>query len=329
MIKWIKVLDNAVLSLVIKVIILGLLLWALYEQLIAQNRLSEILIQLKMAVQHGGGFWVLICVLLMFANWGVEALKWKNLMNKLFPIRYIRAFKAVWTGVTLGLFTPNRIGEYGGRLLYVPGKYRWTGIVSSLIGSFAQIVVTFLVGLIMLIIFLYTQVHLQGPILGIFLAIAAMLIIIFLLAYYNMGMLIDLMRNRRVFRKVAPHIQVLSNYALTDFSFILFLSLFRYAIFSAQYLILLWLFGVHIQFGEGCVVIGVIFLAQTVLPSFTVAELLTRGNISLYFLHYYSGNSGAILAASTGLWLLNLIIPAMLGYFFILRKNFFKTKTND
>jgi hypothetical protein len=265
----------------------------------------------------------------MFANWGIEALKWKKLIDKLLPIRYFRAFKAVWTGVTLGLFTPNRIGEYGGRLLYVPGKFRWTGIVSSLIGSFAQIVATFLFGLLALLFFLSSKANIQGPMLTILIVVAILLVAIFLLAYYNMGMLIDLLRNKRLFRKIAPYIEVLSFYKTADFTNILLLSMLRYAIFSAQYLILLWLFGVHIQIGEGCVVVGVIFLAQTVLPSFTVAELLTRGNISLYFLHYYSDNSGAILAASTGLWLLNLIIPAVLGYFFILRKNFFKTKTND
>lgn len=329
MINRIKILDNAVLSLVIKVIILALLLWALYEQLIAQNRLAGISDQLKTGIQQGGSIWAVLCVLMMFANWGLEALKWKNLIDKLIPIRYFRAFKAVWTGVTLGLFTPNRIGEYGGRLLYIPGKFRWTGIVSSLIGSFAQILVTFLIGLITLLLFLSSKANIHGPMLSIFIAIAILLIVIFLLAYYNMGMLIDLMRNRRLFRKISPYIQVLSFYKTADFSKILMFSILRYAVFSAQYLILLWLFGVHIQIGEGFVVVGVIFLAQTVLPSFTVAELLTRGNISLYFLHYYSDNSGAILAASTGLWLLNLIIPAVLGYFFILRKNFFKTKTND
>ena len=86
------------------------------------------------------------------------------------------------------------------------------------------------------------------------------------------------------------------------------------------------MFGVHLQIGEGWTAVSVIFLAQTALPSFTVAELFTRGNISLYFLRYYTDNTGAILAASTSLWLLNLIFPAVAGYFFILRKNFFKTR---
>lgn len=91
----------------------------------------------------------------MLLNWGIEAYKWKFLVQKINPIKLQRTFKAVWTGVTLGLFTPNRVGEFGGRILYVPRKFRIKAVIVSLIGSFSQNIATIFFGVIGLIIYLH------------------------------------------------------------------------------------------------------------------------------------------------------------------------------
>jgi len=317
---------NNIWSVVIKVVILALLCWALYEQLISQRRLDDVVREFRSGVAENGWNLVLVCILLMFANWGVEAFKWNLLINKLVHIRFRRAFQAVWTGVTLGLFTPNRVGEYGGRILYLPAGFRISGVVSSLVGSYATILATLYAGIIALMVFLRQQDLLGGPSFTIIVFLSVILLALLTLAYYYLYLVVDLLRNRRIMRRLVRYIEVLSFYSPADFTRIFLLSLLRYSVFSAQYLILLRLFGVHLQIGEGWTAVSVIFLAQTALPSFTVAELFTRGNISLYFLRYYTDNTGAILAASTSLWLLNLIFPAVAGYFFILRKNFFKTR---
>ncbi|KRP10134.1 MAG: hypothetical protein ABR95_09990 [Sphingobacteriales bacterium BACL12 MAG-120813-bin55] len=318
--------NKNLITAVIKVAILALLSWALYEQLVVSDRLSDVYLKLKGSLNTRGWWLLVFCVVLMFFNWGTEALKWKLLIQPLLPIRFFRAFKAVWTGVTLGLFTPNRIGEYGGRLLYIPMRFRLSGVVSSLIGSYAQILATLLVGIIGLLSFTSEHLDIGTPVFTAIVFIGLLLLVLLVLGYYNLGVFITAMGHKRVFRKIMPYISVLDKYHNRDFTRIWMLSVLRFLIFSAQYLIFLRLFGVEIQLMEGMTAIGVIFLAQTILPSFTVAELFTRGNISLYFLGFYTDNSGAVLAASTSLWLLNLIIPATLGYLFILRKNFFKNK---
>lgn len=320
---------SGLLTLIIKVAILILLLWALYEQLVVGKRLEEVIAELQGGMSINGILWLLVCFILMFANWGIEAIKWKHLIDKLVLIRSIRALKAVWTGVTLGLFTPNRIGEFGGRLLYVPVRHRMHGIVSSLIGSFAQIITTFGLGVMGLVFYSKETMDVDGPLLAAYLVIGFLLLIVLLLLYYNLQLSINLLSGRPFFRRILPYISILNRYHHTDYHRVLIYSVARFLVFTAQYLILLKVFGVHLHVGEGVLVISVIFLAQTILPSFTVAELFTRGNISLFFLGGYTDNKGAILAASTSLWLINLIIPAVLGYFFILRKNFFKKSKND
>ena len=53
---------------------------------------------------------------MMFLNWLVEALKWRYMISKIENISIMTAYRAVLTGITVSTFTPNRIGEYGGRV---------------------------------------------------------------------------------------------------------------------------------------------------------------------------------------------------------------------
>ena len=71
-------------------------------------------------------------------------------------IYFFTAYKSVLSGVTLSLNTPNRMGEYGGRILYVKEGSRLKAISLSIAGSISQLIVTLVMGcggLIYLIIF--------------------------------------------------------------------------------------------------------------------------------------------------------------------------------
>ena len=100
--------------------LLGLwLFYSLYKQVRDQPNLQESINLIKHAPfgDHAFKFWLII--ILVFANWGLEARKWQVILKKLERISFFTAFKAVLSGLTLSLNTPNRIGEYGGRILYV------------------------------------------------------------------------------------------------------------------------------------------------------------------------------------------------------------------
>lgn len=279
-----------------------------------------------MAKNLSVGDYLLLVVLagLMLINWGMESFKWKLIISKLYVISWRLAFKAVWTGVTLGLFTPNRIGEYGGRILYLPMRHRINAIIATLIGSFGQIVVTASFGFIALIIFLLTQTIFDTYITWMLIGICIVLEFCFFTAYFNLHIFIELFKHKRFFRRILPYITVVGSYHNRDLWMYLGLSALRYSVFTAQYLAFLHMFGVHLHLGDGLMVISLIFLAQTIIPSFAIAELFTRGNIAVYFCGYFTDNALGVIGASTGLWLLNLIIPAVLGFIFIMKKNFLK-----
>jgi uncharacterized membrane protein YbhN (UPF0104 family) len=71
------------------------------------------------AINHKRAFIVMTCVvLLMLVNWLTEALKWKYVTRELSNISNWQAIEAVFCGLTWAVFTPNRIGEYGGRVMF-------------------------------------------------------------------------------------------------------------------------------------------------------------------------------------------------------------------
>ena len=83
----------------------------------------------------------------MPVNWGLETEKWRRLLRPELVLSFRRARAGIFTGISVSLFTPNRIGEYGGRLLLIPAAKSWLGLAATLIGNMAQWVVLLLGGL--------------------------------------------------------------------------------------------------------------------------------------------------------------------------------------
>ena len=95
----------------------GWLFYSLYQQIKLQPNLYESMALIKEAPfgSNGWKFWLVI--LLAFLNWGLEARKWQVLLKPIQQINFFRAYKSVLSGLALSLNTPNRMGEYGGRIL--------------------------------------------------------------------------------------------------------------------------------------------------------------------------------------------------------------------
>ena len=106
---------------------------------------------------HFSSFYLLIfsvVILLMFLNWSIETIKWKILIDKIQAFSFFNAFKAIFAGITIGIFTPNRVGEIGGRVLFLDKGKRTFGVLATGIGSFAQFITTISTGIFGFILFL-------------------------------------------------------------------------------------------------------------------------------------------------------------------------------
>jgi len=97
-------------------------------------------------------------------------------------------------------------------------------------------------------------------------------------------------------------------------------------VFIAQYVLLLQVFAVEASVLNLAIMVSVLFLILTMVPSIALAELGFRGKVSLQLFGLLSANNLGIIAAAAGIWIINLIIPAIAGSVLILGVRLFRNK---
>ncbi|MEP7230724.1 MAG: lysylphosphatidylglycerol synthase domain-containing protein [Ginsengibacter sp.] len=312
--------------------LLGLwLFYSLYKQIQGQPNLQQSIDEIKQAPFGDQAFKFWIVIALVFVNWGVEARKWQLLLKPLEQISFFRAFKSVLSGVTLSLNTPNRMGEYGGRILYISEGKRIKAISLSIAGSISQLIITLLVGCGGLIYIIYFQNFKAVPIMGLsvfwlktLLFLSLCVTSVLTLFYFRLSWIIKLVDKIPALANYAQYISVLEKFTPKLLLSLLYLSFFRYFVFVIQYIFLLQVLHVEILWITAFWIISILFLVLAIVPSFAIADLGIRGKFSTELLSLYSANVVGIIGTTFGIWFINLFIPALMGSVFILSVKFFK-----
>lgn len=276
--------------------------------------------------------WKLYTVIgLMLVNWGIEARKWQLQIKGIESISFMSAFRAILAGQALGFNTVNRIGESAGRAAFLHNGNRIRGVVLSFVGSMAQIIVTFTMGAVSL---WYMRMYiLDGPqqLQGLsafwldgLIYVIAIGIILFTLAYFRLAGLIELLEKIPLVAKNRFFVEKLEDFHWKELTRILLLSFERYLVFIVQYVLLLDMFHVQVNWLDAAALVGVMFLVLAIVPTIALAELGFRGKVSLLLFGVVSSNSVGIIATAAGIWLINLILPAIAGSLFILGVRIFR-----
>ncbi|MEO6839080.1 MAG: lysylphosphatidylglycerol synthase domain-containing protein [Ginsengibacter sp.] len=328
---------NKNIKIIFKYVIAPLLaLWlfySLYQQIKAQPNLHQSIALIKKA-PYGAEAWKFWLILILaLVNWGLEARKWQLLVKPLQKMSFFRAYKSVLSGLALSLNTPNRIGEYGGRILYIKDGSRIKAISLSIAGSISQLIVTLVLGCGGLLHWLYFQREFPGPLMGIpvfwikiLLFISSTVAIILILFFFRLSWLIKLIEKIPAVGKFVKYINVLEEFTAKLLLRLLSLSFFRYLVFVIQYILMLQVLHVEISWIYSFWIISILFLVLAIVPSIAIADLGIRGKFSTELLSIYSVNTVGILGTTFGIWFINLFIPAIAGSLFILGIKIFKNK---
>lgn len=309
------------------------LFYSLYQQIRSQPHLHESITLIKEAPFGEGAWKFWLVIFLALVNWGLEARKWQVLVKPLQKISFWRAYKSVLSGVALSLNTPNRMGEYGGRILYVKEGSRLKAISLSIAGSISQLIITLILGCSGLIYILFFQTTHSGPLVGLsvfwiqtLLLIASIITLLLILFFFRLSWLIKLIEKIPASKKFIEYISVLEEFTAKLLLSLLSLSFFRYLVFVLQYILLLQVLHVEIFWIDSFWIISILFLVLAIVPSFAIADLGIRGKFSTELLGVYSINTLGILGTTFGIWFINLFIPALAGSILILGIRFFKDK---
>jgi len=294
------------------------LFYSLYRQVTQQPGLPAAWNMIRSAPfgESAWKFW--LTVLLVFVNWGIEARKWQLLMGTVQQMGFFTAFKSVLCGVTLSLNTPNRMGEYAGRVLFVQEGHRLQAVSLSIAGSMAQLIITMVMGCMGLLYMLWglktgdTAMGLSRFWLMVFIAGSGFGTLVFLLFFFRLGWLVKLLERLPYSQRFSKYISVLENFDAKILLRLLSLSFFRYIVFVLQYIFMLQLMQVEQNYWPGFWLVSVLFWVMAIIPSFAVAELGIRGTVA-NTLFAYSGNTIGVLAVTFGIWFANLFVPALTG----------------
>ena len=149
----------------------------------------------------------------------------------------------------------------------------------------------------------------------------------FSVLYFRLTWLVKLLERIPAKNRFLSSIKILEEFNATILWRILFLSLVRYLVFIAQYYLFFSVFGVDLSWLQTAGGISVVFLVMAVIPTFTfLTELGLRWEASIQVIELFSANTVGIFATSFSIWLVNLIIPALIGSLLILNIKLFKKR---
>jgi uncharacterized membrane protein YbhN (UPF0104 family) len=295
--------------------------WSIYNQVQRQPDLSQAWQRIKQSFSSPLVLNLFAAVLLMIVNWSIEAVKWKVAVLSVQRVSFLKAFKAVLSGVSFSVSTPNRIGEYLGRVLYMEEGNRLKTISISIVCSTSQLIITLLaggIGLIVLRPLIEERLHIGAMWMQVVTYGVGAVVIVLTLFYFNLSGLIKWVDRLPGTRRFAYLVRALEDFNATLLLRLLSLSALRFVVFIIQYYLLFRLFGVDISWWDAFWTVSVSFLVMAVIPTIAIIELVQRGKVVAKVVGLYSANELGMNLATTSVWFINLIIPAIIGSLLIL-----------
>ena len=302
-----------------------LFLWLSYS-IYTEVRNQPDLAEKWSAIKSSLGLPVLLTFLavfvLMLVNWGIEALKWKISVRGIQKISYATAFRAILSGTSFSVTTPNRVGEYLGRVLYMNEGNRVKAVSLTIVGSISQLIITIAFGLVGLL-FLRSRIANASLATDFWIDViiggASATLLLLTVFYFRLPFLIRWLDRLPFSRKFSWMISALEEFNATLLLQLLSLSAIRFMVFILQYYLMFRVFEVDITWVQGLLGVSVSFLVMAAIPTIALfTDLGLRGELNLKLLGLFSNNSLGISLTAASIWFINLIVPALVGSLLIL-----------
>jgi len=255
-------------------------------------------------------------ILLMPVNWSLEALKWKLLLKHSAHFTLGEAMRSVLGGLSIGFATPARVGEFAGRVMFLHKGERVDGIYLSAIGGLAQSIVTFFTALFMLRFYTGNSNIFFSAYSYVAFALLALVMIAVYISFEEVMLWLKKSRLH-----ISEYVIDVNKTPHRNDKWLVFLtSIVRYGVYVLQYYLLLRFIGMTGNVFELIAAISLILFLQSVSPLIPLTDMTVRGGIALLVLNNYgSYMTMGIFMVPVMLWAINLLIPAIIGYFYILK----------
>lgn len=270
-----------------------------------------------------GGDAAALCfvLILMVVNWGIEAFKWRFIVAPVQQLSFLNAFAGTLAGASVSLMTPNRTGEFVGRVMFVRPEVRISASALTVLGSVSQVLITLVVGSACL-----AYMHWTGRVLPVpagwplhQTVLLPLLISLVASVFFLRPVLLRRILDKLPFlRRYDHHFSVLSEQRTITLLTVLLLSFLRYGVFVAQFVLLLGIFGSALSSADAVLAVPVIFLLTTVSPTMMLTELGVRAGVAVAMLVPLGASLEGATWATTLVWSINVLLPALVGSLILL-----------
>ena len=295
------------LVLLIKLLIVGGAFYFIYNQLANNNKLDwQKFIVLFQKNQSIGG--IAFILLLSVLNRFFEILKWQNLVKFIHKISLAKATKQVLAALTAGLFTPNGVGEYAGKALFFDKSKTKIVIFLNLICNGIQMILTVIFGILGL---LYFNVQYNVITIKTVVILFGLLLVLFIILFSVKKITIKGYSIDKLMQKIN---EIPKNIHQKN----IFLGICRYLVFSHQYYFLFLAFDVDLPYSTLIATISSVYFLASSLPTFQFLDFAVKGSVAVYFFGILGVNEWIVIFISTLMWFLNVVLPVIIGTYFVL-----------
>ena len=248
-------------------------------------------------------FGIAFILFLSFLNRYLEILKWQNLVSSIKIISIGEATKQVLAALTAGIFTPNGVGEYAGKALYFEKSQTKQILFLNLICNGIQLILTIIFGTIGLWV-----LGVRFWVLG----IIGLCFLLFFISYFTKKITIKGYSIEKFVEKINEIPKAIHKKNII-------LGIARYVTFSHQYYFLLLAFDVNLPYFTLIATIMTVYFLASSLPSFQFLDFAVKGSVAVYFFSKLGVNEWIVVFITTLMWFLNVVIPVLMGSYFVLK----------
>jgi len=233
-----------------------------------------------------------------------EVKKWHALLGTR-DLSLRRGYMQVLAGICSGFVTPNRIGEFAGRLAFLPEKLKAKGPAATFTGSFLQGTATVLFGVLGLIFFPFFPEKFTDP-KGLY--AAGIIFVLIVTAVFFINSSSDAKFTR--FKAALRYFKALRRADLVKASG---WAVLRYLCFSTQFVISLYCFGFGGTLFEAYTGVFLLYFCQSFIPGAALGELGIREVLAMVIFGAFLEHPLQAVFAGLTVWLANIGIPVLAG----------------
>lgn len=253
-----------------------------------------------------------LCIALVPLNFFCEAWKWRYLLRKIEPMDMIEAQKQTYFGFVGAFLTPERLGDYPTRVTRIEDKNKWLpAITMGFAGTMALSMVNIACGMLS---FAFSQVQFEGISKQTIVHLAIGLVAIFIALLFLLPWIARIIDGKRTYKPaIQALIDMVKNFQASEFPAMVGMSFCRYMVYAFQLLLVLIFCGVNLEWHQYLTIIPIHYLFVSIVPTVPVADGAVRGSIGMMIFGYYGCQSISIAITFIMLWLINTMIPMIIG----------------